>query len=409
MGGGAALAAAAAPSWLPRVALARDFRGSQRDVLVLVYMRGAADALTMIPPYLEPEYYAKRPTLAVPQPGSPSPDAAIDLDGFFGLAPSLSPLLAPYADGRLLLVHACGMHDDTRSHFEAQAFTEVGIPGEGSLASGWLGRHLSSVAPASAGALLRGVAINDFFPLMLYGGTSSLAINNLDTYGLSGPSSSLAARRQALSDLYGTAGPPLAPIAGATLGTIDLLNTINFAGYTPAGGASYPNNSFGRALKSSAALIKAQVGVEAIAVDIHGWDTHSDQGNNAAGYMAGLMNSFAQGLAAFYRDMTALTAPSFTLVAMSEFGRELEENGTFGTDHGHGAAMFVMGSCVNGGRVLTQWPGLAPEQLFQDRDLDVTIDFRDVLAEVIQQRLGNPKVSTVFPGFTPTPQGVFAC
>lgn len=408
MGGGAALAAAAAPAWLPRVALARDYRGGQRDVMIFVYMRGAADALSMIPPHAEAEYYAKRPTLAVPRPTSGLPGAAIDLDGFFGMAPPMSSLMPAYLDGRLLVVHACGMNDPTRSHFEAQTFTEVGIPGESSLATGWLGRHLASVTPGTAGALLRGVAINSALPLMMFGGTQALAIDNLDAYGLAGPSTSLGARRQALNDLYNQAGPPLASVAGTTLGTIDLLNTINFGAYAPAGGAVYPSNSLGRALKSTAALIKAEIGVEAISVESHGWDTHNDQGNNS-GFMADLLATFSQALSAFYTDMTARPAPSFTLVAMSEFGRQLEENGTFGTDHGHGGAMFLMGTCVNGGRVLTQWPGLAPEQLFENRDLNVTIDFRDVLAEVVQQRLGNPDLPFVFPDFSPTPRGVFAC
>ena len=121
------------------------------------------------------------------------------------------------------------------------------------------------------------------------------------------------------------------------------------------------------------------------------------------------MTTFARGLGAFHTDMTAGSTPSFTLVAMSEFGRRLYENGNYGTDHGHGGIMLVMGACVAGGRVMAQWPGLQPEQLFEERDLEVTLDYRDILAEIVQQRLGNPNLSFVFPGFTPTPRGVLAC
>jgi hypothetical protein len=190
-----------------------------------------------------------------------------------------------------------------------------------------------------------------------------------------------------------------------TQATINLLQTIDFAGYQPAGGAAYPGGAFGTAIKSTAALIKADVGVEAVAIDVGGWDTHNSQGP-ATGTMANLMASLAGGLAAFHLDMFAGNGRNVTVVCMSEFGRRLAENGSQGTDHGHGNCMLVMGNHIAGGRVLSQWPGLQPEQLFQGIDLQVTTDFRDILAEIVAKRLNNPDLSAVFPDYTPTFQGV---
>lgn len=405
--GGAAIAASA-PAWLPRVALARDARLSQRDVIVSIYLRGAADGLSMVPPWGESRYYEARPTLAIPRPDSTSSNRAINLDGFFGLAPAMAPLMPAYNDGNLLFVHACGSRDPSRSHFEAQAFMETGEPGNLLVSTGWLGRHLASVSPAVAGAPLRGVGLSHGLQLTLAGGPRTLPIPSLANFDLAGSASTMSARRAALGDMYASEPDPLGAAGINTLQTIDLLNAIDFAGYQPVAGVAYPAGSFGVALKSAAALIKAQVGVEAIALDLGGWDTHISQGSTS-GALATLMGTLASGLAAFYTDVIASNAPSTTVVCMSEFGRRLVENGSRGTDHGHGNVMTIMGKCVAGGRVDAIWPGLATEQLFERRDLEVTTDYRDVLAEIIRDRLGNSNLSAVFPNFTPTPVGVLRC
>jgi uncharacterized protein (DUF1501 family) len=205
--------------------------------------------------------------------------------------------------------------------------------------------------------------------------------------------------------MYDGTPDPLHAAAVTTIATVELLRTINFASYAPAGGAVYPNSNFGRAMKSVAALVKAQVGVEAVALDVGGWDTHATQGS-VTGTMHNLMSDVANTLRAFHRDMFVPNAPSTITVVHSEFGRRLAENGTTGTDHGHGNCMLLLGNAVAGGRVLRNWPGLAPQNLFEGRDLAVTIDYRDILAEIVSQRLGNPNLSTVFPGFTPTDRGV---
>jgi uncharacterized protein (DUF1501 family) len=188
--------------------------------------------------------------------------------------------------------------------------------------------------------------------------------------------------------------------------TVGLLKSLNIGGYVPANGAVYPSNSgFAKALRSVAALIKANVGIEAAQVDIGNWDTHSDQGP-VAGSMAKTMADFSNSLGAFYADVIA-TGFSVTVVVVSEFGRNVRENGSFGTDHGRGTTMFAMGKGIAGGRVLTKnWTTLARENLELGQDLKVTVDYRDILAEIVQKRLGNPNLDYVFPSWTPTPLGV---
>ena len=406
--GGAAAAAGLSAS-LPRVAFAQDYCSS-RDVIVSIYLRGAADGLTLCVPYLEPAYYAARPTLAVPPPDSTSPNRATDLDGFFGLPPAMTPLLPAYQAGNLLFVHACGSPDPSRSHFDAQRFMEVGKPNDSTIFDGWLARHLLTSPPFSPSAILRAVQIDFGLHQTLQGAPLTIPVPNLGSFGLAGWSGTVGARRDVLDDLYAAFGDPLRSAAASTQATIDLLQQIDFAGYTPGGGAVYPNSAqgfgFGYSMKTAAALIKADVGVEAVAIDIEGWDTHGNQQPFTGGYMYNLMSQLSQGLAAFHADVLMGSGRNVTLVIMTEFGRRLEENGSLGSDHGHGSTMLLIGRDIAGGRVLTQWSGLAPEQLFQGIDLAVTTDWRDILAEVVVKRLGNNNLATIFPDYTPTFRGV---
>jgi uncharacterized protein (DUF1501 family) len=399
---GVAAAALAAPAWLPRVVFAKDYRASMRDAIVSIYLRGASDGLTMCVPYSDNNYYTARPTLAVPRPDSGATNRATDLDGFFGVPPAMTALLPAYQSGHLCFVHACGSTDPSRSHFEAQRFMEVGKPNDPTLGTGWLGRHLANIPPLDAEAPLRAVGIATGLAVTLTGGPKTLPIPNLDFFDLGGASATRLMRKMVLEDLYDDTVEPVQAAGMTTLQTLDTLNAINFAGYVPSGGANYGTSTLGQALKSVAALLKAEVGVEAVAIDVGGWDTHSNQGV-FTGAMANLMTALSQTLAAFHTDMTnGTTQPSYCAVCMSEFGRRLGENGSLGTDHGHGNCMLVMGSGVNGGQVVRQWPGLATGQLFQGLDLEVTIDFRDVLAEICARRLGAPDLAAVFPGYNPT-------
>jgi uncharacterized protein (DUF1501 family) len=387
------------PAWLPRVTYAQS--ASDRDVLVSIFLRGGADGLSLVAPFGEPSYYALRPTLAIPA------NTALALDGFFGFPPAMAALLPAYQAGRLLIVHATGSTDPSRSHFDAQFFMEIGKPGDLNVVTGWLGRHLASRPPMRVDAALRGLGFAFGLPQTLVGGPDTLPIPDPANFGLSGNSSTRTQRLTWLGTSYQTERDPLRTAALNTQRTITTLSTLNIGGYVPAGGAVYPGGNFGAALRSTAALIRADMGVEAVQIDLGGWDTHTFQGPVNGG-MAATMTQFAQALGAFHADMDgAARINNVTVVVCSEFGRVAYENASQGTDHGHGNVMFVMGGAVRGGRVLTAWPGLAPGQLYQNQDLQVTIDYRDILAEAVLRRLGNTNLDLVFPGYTPTMRGVF--
>ncbi len=400
-------AAALAPAWLPRVVYADSHDGS-RDVIVSIFLRGGGDALTLCVPHGEDSYYDLRPTLAVPRPDGGGAGRAIDLDGFFGFPQGMKPLMDAWRDGNLLVVHACGMPNPTRSHFDAMRFMEVGMgDAPPNLQTGWLGRHLQATAPTVADGVLRAVGIGYGLQRTLVGGPLTLPIADLAEFGFDGRRATRKERRQALEEMYGVVGDPLATSAENTFRTVDLLKKIGFKSYKPAGAAAYPDDEFGYALKSTAALVKAEVGVEAVAIDLGGWDTHDFQGP-VDGHMAYLMESLSGGLAAFHRDLFSDGFEEVVVTTTSEFGRNAAENASAGTDHGHGGLMLVLGGHVAGGRVLAEWPGLADGQLYEGQDLAITIDYRDVLTEILTRRLGNPDFRTVFtdPGYEPQERGV---
>ncbi len=407
LGRGALGAAAAitAPAWLPRVSLAGT-AGTGRDTLVVVFLRGGADGLTLCVPHGDPELYNRRPTLAVPPPGATN--GATDLDGFFGLPPAMLPLLPAYQAGDLAFVHATGLSDPSRSHFDMQRWMELGVTGAASpgVTSGWVGRYLQTIPPAGSG-LLRGIGLGASLPVAFSGGPACVPVANPGAFVLPGASNTAVARRATLTTMYQGEPAPLGPAALDTFATMDLLATINFAGYVPYGGAVYPATTFGNALKSAAALIKADIGIEALEADLGGWDLHSLLGP-VIGTMATRMDELARALAAFHTDLSdpANTLGRVTLVAMSEFGRRAAENASQGTDHGHGGSLIVLGGNVNGGQVFASWPGLAPGNLVNG-DLAITIDYRDVLAEILADRMACTSLATVFPSYAiGLPRGV---
>ena len=403
---GASALAALAPAWLPQVAFAQSANTS-RDVLVSIYLRGGADGLSLCVPHGDVDYYASgvRPTLAVARPDSSDPNRATDLNGFFGLAPAMTPLMPAYNAGNLLVVHATGSIDGTRSHFDAQRYMELGVPNDISIHTGWLGRHLESAAPLVPSAPLRALSLGSAIPVTLAGSDKTLPIPDPAHFDIGGNAKYVADNRAWLQQDYSNAPDLVKAAAENTISTLDLLHKINFAGYKPGGSAVYPTSSFGRSLQAAAALIKAQVGVEAIHVDLGGWDTHTNEGP-VGGQMAQVMGNFAGSLAAFHLDLFSGTNTNVTVVAVSEFGRNVRENASKGTDHGHGNVMFVLGGHIAGGRVLSQWPGLSAAKLYQGQDLQVTIDHRDILAEIVSRRLGNSDLGFVFPDHAAVFRGV---
>ena len=404
-------AAAFFPAWLPKIVMSKNY-SSTRDIIVSVFQRGGADGLSLCVPFADPNYYTSRSTIAIPRPDSSSTNKGIDLDGFFmfpqamaGGAAGTGGLIPAFKASDLLIVHATGQLNNSRSHFDAQRYMEVGKPVDPSLVTGWLGRHLASIPPLKPDAPLRGLGVAAGLQKTLVGAPKTLPIADPTNYSIGGSATTQPQRVAFLQGDYAGAEEPLHSAALDATNTVNLLKAVNFTGYVPANGAVYPNSSFGRALRSVAVLIKNDVGIEAAQVDLGGWDTHSAQ-DPIAGSMFRTMQDFSNSLAAFYADVIA-TGYSVTVVSVSEFGRNVRENGSQGTDHGRGTVMFAMGKGIVGGRVLTKnWPGLAREKLADGQDLQVTVDYKDILAEIVQQRLGNPNLDVVFPTWKPTMLGV---
>lgn len=397
-----AAAAAAVPVCLPQVALAKG-SGQQRDVIVTVFLRGGMDALTACVPHGDDDLYIHRPTLAIPKPGQPG--GAIDLDGFFGLSPSTAPLLTPYNDGRLLIVHASGCTDPSRSHFESQHVMDSATPLQpnSNLLTGWLGRHIANVAPGSAAAPLRGIGLNAILSETLRGGPKTLPIYNPLAFEFPGNPGTEPRRKLAISTMYQHAQATLSASAETSLASLDMLASVDFAGHIPANGADYPRTEFGNQLGFTAALIKADVGIEAAHLDLEGWDHHSAMGPHD-GALAARLLELSEGLEAFYLDMRD-DIDRVVLVVMTEFGRRIKENDSGGTDHGHGGCMLVMGGHIDGGQVLTSpWPGI--DASMGSGDMAITIDYRDILWEILEQRCEASAHDEIFPGHTPTHHGI---
>jgi uncharacterized protein (DUF1501 family) len=402
---GASMSALAVfPDWLPKISMAKNY-AANRDIIVSVFMRGGADGLTLCAPFADPAYYTSRSSIAIPRPDANAATKGINLDNFFMFPQALANLVPAFTAQDLLVVHATGSLNNSRSHFDAQRYMEVGKPADASLITGWLGRHLASIPPLKPEAPLRALGIANGLQKTLVGAPSTLPIPNPANYTVGGAAATQAARMSFMNVDYANATEPVKSAALDATQTVTLLRSVNFAGYRPANNAVYPNTGFGRALQSVAVLIKQDVGIEAAQVDIGGWDTHSAQ-DPLGGLMFRSMQDFGNSLAAFYADVIA-TGFSVTVVAFSEFGRNVRENGSAGTDHGRGSALFAMGKGIKGGRVMTKnWPGLARENLENGQDLKVTADLRDVLSEIVQNRLANPNLGFIFPAWKPTFLGV---
>ncbi len=384
------------PAWMPRVALRSNDVPSKGDTLVAIFMRGGADGLNIVVPHGDKDYYAHRDTLAIAQPKASNGSSALDLNGFFGLHPKLRPLKELYDQRVLAAVHATGSPDPTHSHFDAMDYMERGTPGEKQMATGWIGRHLQ-VKASDNKSPFRAVGLGTIVQQSLRGPIPAIALQSIADFHLRGDKTELDKIQQTIASLY--EGGDFIEVEGQeTLDAMNRLAKIANGKYSPANGAQYPQGYYGQALSTLAQLIKGEVGVEVAAVDIGGWDTHQQQGGDD-GQMPRLLEEFANGLHAFYTDLQD-RMKNITVVTMSEFGRRAQENSSHGTDHGHGNVMFLLGGGVNGGKVYGDWPGLAASKLYGPGDLAVTTDFRDVLGEIVQNRLGNSNLAAVFPNYS---------
>ena len=386
------------PTFLRRAIFAAAPAGKKGKVLICLFQRGAADGLNILVPHGEREYYALRPTIAIPRTG------VIDLDGFFGLHPSLAPLQPLWANGMLAPVTAVGSPSNTRSHFDAQDFMESGTPDVKSTPDGWLNRYLATertCAQCERLSPFRAVAISPQTPRILEGPAPTIAMSNINDFTVRATGDDA----QRLEALYRTGSADLIHSSGAeTFDAVKMLRAADPQRYAPANGAAYPNSPFGQSLRQIAQLIKSNVGLEIAFADVGGWDTHVNQGG-ATGQLAGRLSDFALAIAALVTDLGD-KMEDVVIVSMSEFGRMARQNGNGGTDHGHAGALFVVGGAVHGHKVHGRWPGLAREQLYEGRDLALTTDFRSVFSELAGRHLGAPDMSSVFPDFKAEPVGL---
>jgi len=383
------------------VFIARSAEAAQtrKKILVAIFQRGAVDGLNMIVPFGDKSYYAVRPSISIPKPGEmrANNQGAIDLDGFFGLHPRMAALEPHFKRGELAIIHASGSHDDTRSHFDAQDYMESGTPGIKSTRDGWLNRYLHAKDHAERSSPFRAVAIAQALPRSLQGSAPALAIGQLGQFGIRAGNDGgmMAAGFEAQ---YSKAADQLLGATGKeAFDAVKMIQNANPQGYTPANGAEYPRSGYGEALRQIAQVIKADLGLEVAFAETGGWDDHRAEGASN-GQLANRLGDFAAGLAAFAQDLGDRMA-DVVVVTMSEFGRTVAENGSGGTDHGHGNAMMILGGNVKGGQVYGKWPGLSRDKLYQGRDLAITTDFRDVFAECVTGHLGANDISKVFPGY----------
>jgi len=389
-----------APAFLERVVLGNALTGGKRKTLIAIFQRGAVDGLNMVVPFGESNYYEFRPGISIPKPAAGQAEAAIDLDGFFGLHPSLSSFKPLWDAKQLAIIHACGSPDNTRSHFDAQDYMESGTPGVKSTSDGWLNRYLQSKQDPDQSSF-RAVSMTKQMPRVLQGRAPAISMANLSDFTIRAGQSSEKIQNS-FEAMYATkSNDVLAATGRETFEAVNYLKKVSPEQYKPENGAQYPRTQFGNSLLQIAQLIKAGVGLEVAFTDIDGWDTHVNQGNSR-GQLGNLLQQFSSGIAALHQDL-GQRMDDVVVLTMSEFGRTVRENGNRGTDHGHANAMFVLGNSVRGGKVYGSWPGLKSDQLYEGRDLALTTDFRDVFGEIATRHLGNTNTKSLFPGYSLTP------
>ncbi len=410
MVGCSAAIAAMAGARVSHLAFGSPENEPNQEVLVVVFLRGGIDGLSVVAPMEGDDrgyYEAARESIALPTQGD---YAALRLDDFFGLHPAAGPLYDLYQAGKAAIVHAAGLTADTRSHFDAMAYMELGTPGQKSSTSGWLTRHLLTSSEIPDEVIMPVVAAGGSTPTSLRGSTEAIGMARPKDFTYNGHWRYRNWHRHALRSMY-TGSTWLHQAGIQTLNAVDVVEYANPGKYTPENGADYPSNSFGRSLMTVAQVIKMQIGMRVATIDLGGWDTHEYQGDRGQGYFASRLDTLTRGLHALMTDLSNSNGTDhtrrLTIVVMSEFGRSFRENASRGTDHGHGNVMFVVGGNVVGGKVHGRWPGLHPDQLYDRRDLEVTTDYRQVLSEILIRRLGNPNLGVIFPGYSDySPLGV---
>jgi uncharacterized protein (DUF1501 family) len=376
--------------------------------LVCIFQRGAMDGLMAVTPFTDQYLKEARPGLFMDAAKGGNDNALIDLDGRFGLHPSMKAFEPMFREKRLGIVHGIGSPNNTRSHFDAQDYMESGTPFNKGTASGWLNRAVGllghdALTPFTA------VSLTSALPRSFYGDNPAVAISNLQDFALQMRGNPMGTNLAAKSfeELYDQTTPGLLKDTGKeSFDALKILQKANVKNYTPANGAVYPNSALGGSLKQIAQLIKMNVGLEVAFAESNGWDTHFNQGTDN-GIFARNVADLSNSMMAFWTDIGSTCQDDVTVMTMTEFGRTVHQNGTGGTDHGRASCNFILGNSVNGGLVHGNMQPLAVENLEDGRDLAVTTDFRNVFSEVADKHLKINNDKVLFPDFKAKPIGVF--
>jgi uncharacterized protein (DUF1501 family) len=375
-----------------KISLAQSAPG-ENNILVVIYLRGGSDGLQMVSPAGDPDYIAARPSIKVPTSGDGAGFGIASLDGVdFYMNQGAPELRDMFNSGKLAVVHATGIPNGDRSHFESQDQMELGMaPTEISPNEGWLTRHLSTLSGERP--LLGTVASGASLPISLLGYTGGLAVPEVTTFNVSGGATTSNQLRSII------AGESPYKIVAAN--TLDAIATIQ-AGLQTATNSTDAiySGPVGSSLRSLARLIKMDVGVDLATVDHDGWDNH----DNLLAEFETQSNDLSKSLWAFWTDLQDYQ-DRLTVVTMTEFGRRLQENESEGTDHGSASYMLALGAGIKGGKIYGAWPGLKPAQL-RNGDLAVTTDYRRVLSEILVKRHHQTKIDEVFPTMAYSPLGI---
>lgn len=368
--------------------------------LVVVFLRGGCDGLNMLVPHGEDAYYSLRPTLGIAPPSAGNPLSALNLDGFFGLHPSMAALHGMYQNGWVAALPAVHYPSASQSHFVGQDIIEnaTALPST----TGWLGRYLATL---SSGAEQKALALTAGVPRSLLGSVPVSALADLRGLSLAATKADQDLLAAMMANEYSRA-----PIAGHPYDAglraagrqlqIDIAELQSVDALPAANGAAYPATAFGRQMRQAAGLIKTRPGTELLALDLGGWDTHRAQGGGQPdGTQAKLLSQLSNATAAFYADLGS-AASGVLLLAVTEFGRTAAENSSGGTDHGNASTWLAVGPMVRGGvHTVAGWPGLAPTQLQQGRYLAQSTDYRDIYGEILTRHLGVPNPSSLLAGY----------
>lgn len=403
-------AAAGAGMWLsgsPFSFKVKSALAAEGKTLVVVFQRGGCDGLNEVVPYADEHYYDLRPTIGIAPPDASNPESALDLNGFFGLHPAMAAMMPIWQQNQLAVMPAVHYPNASRSHFTSQHYIESGQ--SESESDGWLNRHLQT---QMMDAPFKAVGFGNDLAQSLRGTVDVSTLNSLSAFSMGVNSEDESFLLSRLQTAYGQEAGALSNqqllhrFGRKMVNDLDVISAVRSIPYQPIDGVNYPSNGFGNQLKDTAQLIKAGVGLELATVSIGGWDTHANQRGGVTNAGQGRsLKSFSDGLAAFYHDM-ADHLDDVVVLTMTEFGRTSRENGSQGTDHGNASSWFAFGGGIQGG-VYGDWPGLAPDQLHNGRYLAMATDYRDIYSDILTNHLDNNALSSVLPGHSGNPLGLF--